>query len=705
MIKRSIALFVLLVFSILPASASNAPLNPLPEHGISTLFITKFIEKYHYKESQLNDEQSSAILEQYLKSLDPNHSIFTRQDTATFERYQTVLDDALLKGDLEPAFAIFRLFNQRRIDRAEYALERLKQPFDFSLDEDYIFDRTEARWAEDEEALDEIWRKRVKNDVLTLKLSDKTEEEIQKTLRKRYELMKTRTEQFKPEDIYEFFINAYLKNLEPHTAYFSPRTSENFKIDMSLSLEGIGAVLQTIDDYTVIKKIITGGPADLSGQLHAEDKISGVGQGTDGEIKDVVGWRIDDVVALIRGPKDSVVRLQVLPKINGQSGTSKIITIVRDKIKLEEQQAKKSIIEVPYGNHVSHIGVITIPTFYMDFDAAGRGEKNYVSTTRDTQKLIDELKAENVDGIVIDLRNNGGGSLTEAVSLTGLFIKSGPVVQVHNSDGKLKLDKDTDESIAYSGPLAVLVNRYSASASEIFAGAIQDYGRGPILGEPTFGKGTVQHVLDLNRFASSNTGTLGQLKLTMAQFFRINGDSTQNRGVIPDIIFPTAEDNADQGESSLENALPWAHIEAARFTPFSRTNTDLTAAITRHQQRIQSDSGFEFLLAQAETRKQALDKKSVTLKIEARKAEREAQETENLERINRFRISRGLEPQKKSDLQEDAEHSINDDDSFIEEVKMIQLREAAAILADVIHEPQPHKELTNQGTRQASNRI
>ena len=706
MIKKSIALLTLLAFSALPASASNADLAPLPEHGISTVLITKFIEKYHYKESLLNDEQSSAILEQYLQSLDPNHSIFTLEDIATFDRFKTVLDDALLSGNTEPAFSIFRLFNQRRIERAEYALERLMTPFDFTVDEDYIFDRTDIRWASNKKELDEIWRKRVKNDVLSLTLSDKTDEEIKKTLRKRYELMKTRTEQFKPEDAYEFFINAYLKNIEPHTAYFSPRASENFKIDMSLSLEGIGAVLQTIDDYTVVKKIITGGPADLSGLLHAEDKISGVGQKEDGEIEDVVGWRIDDVVALIRGPKDSVVRLQILPKVNGQNGASKIITIVRDKIKLEEQRAKKSIIEVPDGDHTSRIGVITIPTFYMDFDAAGRGEKDYISTTRDARKLIEELKTDGVDGIVIDLRNNGGGSLSEAISLTGLFIKSGPVVQVRDSDGKLQLNEDTDDSIAYNGPLAVLVNRFSASASEIFAGAIQDYGRGTILGEPTFGKGTVQQVVNLNRFAPSSSATLGQLKLTMAQFFRINGDSTQNRGVIPDITFPTAEGNADQGESSLENALPWAHIKAAGFIPYKRAlTTDLAALRTRHQQRVQLDDGFEFLLAQAETRQQALDKNSVTLLKEKRQTERETQESENLDRINRFRVSRGLEPQKKSDLQNDEAQNLSNDDNFVEEIKMIQLREAAAILADAIHPQRRHKELTDQKARQASNQI
>ncbi len=695
---KSITLFTLLTCSVFSVFAANAPLSPSPEHSFSTVLVTKFIDQFHYKENSLDDTQSSAILEQYLESLDANRSIFSLEDIATFNRYKTELDDALLSGNLEPAFTIFRLFNQLRIERADYALERLEQAFDFTLKEDYQFNRSEAAWPKDKNELDEIWRKRVKNDVLSLSLANKSDEEIKKTLRKRYQRYKTRSTQIKPEDVYEIFINAYLKNLEPHTAYFSPRTSENFNIGMRLSLEGIGALLQTIGDYTVVKNTIPGGPAELGGQLHPEDRISGVGQGKDGEIEDVVGWRIGDVVALIRGPKGSVVRLQVLPKASGQDGPGKVITIVRDKIKLEEQRAKKSIIEIPNGDHKARIGVITIPTFYMDFDAARRGEKDYVSTTRDTRQLIEELKAENIDGIVIDLAGNGGGSLSEAISLTGLFIKSGPVVQVRESSNKLTVNKDTDDSIAYSGPLAVLVNRFSASASEIFAGAMQDYGRAIIIGEPTFGKGTVQQVVDLNRHVSKSGITLGQLKLTMAQFFRVNGDSTQNRGVIPDIIFPTADESDKQGERSLENALPWAHIQAANFVPYNRTKTELAPIKAHHQKRVQSNDGFEYLLAQSEMRKETLDKTSVSLNKAERKIEKEKQESESLALINRFRLSVGLAPKKISDFEDDSVSSSDDDESFAEEVKLIQLREAAAILADLISRPHKQHNLTAQNT-------
>jgi len=695
MIIKRIVLLILLTCSVASVHATNDPLNPSPEHGFSTVLVTKLIKQLHYKESSLEDAQSRAILDQYIESMDPNRSIFTFEDVARFNRYDTVLDDSLRRGDLEPAFAIFRLFNQRRVERADYALERLEQPFDFTQDEVYLFDRTDVAWPKDKDELDEIWRKRVKNDVLNLSLTNKSDDEIKKTLRKRYQRYRTRAAQIKPEDVYEIFINAYLKTIEPHTSYFSPRTSENFDISMRLSLEGIGAILKTDGDYTVVKSTVPGGPAELSGQFHPEDRISGVGQGDDGEIEDVIGWRIDDVVDLIRGPKNSVVRLQVLPKASGLDGPSKVVTIVRDKIKLEEQQAKKSVIEVSNGDQRSRIGIITIPTFYMDFGAARRGEKDYVSTTRDTRRLIEELKAEKVDGIVIDLAGNGGGSLTEAISLTGLFIKSGPVVQVRDSSKRLKIDEDTDDGIAYNGPLAVLVNRFSASASEIFAAAMQDYGRAIILGEPTFGKGTVQQIFDLNRHVTDSRVTLGQLKMTMAQFFRVNGDSTQNRGVIPDVIFANAEESAKQGERSLENALPWAHISAVNFIPYEYANIDLTDIRERHQYRAQESGGFKFLLAQAEMRKRLAEQKTVTLKMTERKAEREKQEAESLNIINRFRLSLGFSEKALSELQDDGENN-KDNDLFTDKVRLIQPSEAAAVLADVInlsvrqHKPVPH---------------
>ena len=702
---RAISLVVLLacLTSVVSFATATNSLQPLPEHSLSAQIITQFIERFHYKKTRLDNEQSEEILEKYLKSLDPNRSFFTQEDIDSFGRYATTLDDALAQGDLEPAFAIFRIYKQRRMERAKFALDNLKLPFNFDKNETYRFDRSEAPWAHNQEALDEIWRKRVKNDVLSLLLANKTGKESREILSKRYERIKTRSNQFKPEDAYEVFINTYLSTVEPHTGYFSPRSSENFNINMSLSLEGIGAALQTIGEHTVVQRIITGGPADLDGRLKTKDKIVGVAQGHDGEFEDVVGWRIDDVVSLIRGPRDSVVRLQVLPKESGVHGAGKIITIVRNKVTLEKQQAKKKIIEIPSGTSKKRIGVITIPTFYIDFQAYSRGEEDYRSTTRDTRRLVDELMKENVDGIIIDLRNNGGGSLSEAVSLTGLFIEDGPVVQIRNNDGETESNNDTDPGIVYTGPLAVLVNRFSASASEIFAGAIQDYGRGTIVGEPTYGKGTVQSVIDLNRYARDNDVTLGRLKLTVAQFFRVNGDSTQHRGVIPDIVFPTAEGHSNHGERGLKNALAWASIKAADYKPFNRPIETIDDVKARHEQRIKSDSGFKFLLAQAEVRRSVSNKKEVSLLRKNRKLEREALETKQNELLNRFRLSRGMKPVHKNSLIENEDNDNEADDDINEEIELIEVRETASILVDLI--AKRAETLTQHVDRQVLNKL
>jgi len=665
------------------ATATNS-LQPLPEHRFSAQVITQLIERFHYKKTRLDNEQSEEILEQYLKSLDPNRSFFTREDIDFFGRYATILDDALARGDLEPAFAIFRIYKQRRMERAKFALDHLKLPFNFDKNETFRFDRSEAPWAHNQQALNEIWRKRVKNDVLTLRLTNKADEESRKILSDRYERIITRSNQLKPEDAYEVFINAYLSTVEPHTGYFSPRSSENFNIHMSLSLEGIGAALRTVDEHTVVQRIITGGPADVDGRLKTKDKIVGVAQGHEGEFEDVVGWRIDDVVSLIRGPKDSVVRLQVLPKESGVDGPGKIITIVRNKVQLENQRAKKRIMEISSGTIKKRIGVITIPTFYIDFEAHSRGEEDYHSTTRDTRRLVAELMEAEVDGIIVDLRDNGGGSLSEAVSLTGLFIKDGPVVQIRHNDGTTESNNDIDPGIVYTGPLAVLVNRFSASASEIFAGAIQDYGRGTIVGEPTFGKGTVQSVIDLNRYTRGNDLTLGRLKLTVAQFFRVNGDSTQHRGVIPDIVFPTAKGNSNHGERALKHALAWTSIQAADYKPFNRPIETIDDVKARHEQRIKSDSGFEYLLAQAEVRRSALDRKEVSLLRKDRKLRREALETEQNELLNRFRLARGMKPVHKTSLTDNEDTDNEADEDITEEIELIEVRETASILVDLI---------------------
>ena len=651
-------------------TVDESELLPNKDQERATEIILHIIENYHYRTRVLDDELSSEIFDSYLESMDPNKSFFTLSDIDEFENFRYTLDDALDDSELDPAFNIFRRYRTRVQERVEYALKQLDGEFDFSVDEDYQFDRSELSWPANLE-LNEIWRKRVKNDFLNLKLADKTDDEIRETLSKRYQRLTTSTLQFNASDIFQLFVNAYTSTIEPHTSYFSPRTSENFDISMSLSLEGIGAVLRGDTDYTEVQSVVPGGPADLSELLHDGDKIIGVGQDEDGEIVDVIGWRLDDVVDLIRGPKGSIVRLEVLPKDAGLEGPSKTILITRDEIKLEEQAAKSEIIETDASGHM---GVITVPTFYSDFAAQARGEPDFKSTTRDVRKLLAEMEAENIDGLIIDLRNNGGGSLSEAIEFTGLFIESGPVVQTKDSTGNIDINRDRDPDIVYGGPLAVLVNRNSASASEIFAGAIQDYHRGIILGEPTFGKGTVQNIVDLNRFSRSNND-YGRLKTTIAQFFRINGGSNQHKGVIPDIIFPTARFSAEHGERSLDNALPWDEIKPARFVPAQAPLDRFDSAKLHHESRIESDKLFQLLLEEQRLVYEINENKTTSLQETKRKAEREKLSNARKTLQNEFRIAQGLAPLDDESDDEDFEDT--------EPVDVI-LNESARILEDLL---------------------
>jgi len=646
-------------------------LIPSTDQAQATEIIIHIIDNYHYRNKPLDDNLSSQILDNYLKSLDPNRSFFNTSDIKEFENYRFALDDALLNADLDTPFNMFKRYRIRVQERINHALQLLNGEFDFSVDEDYQFDRTESAWSDSNE-LEEIWRKRLKNDFLSLKLADKEPGEIRETLGKRYQRLVTSTLQVNSNDIFQMFINAYTSAIEPHTSYFSPRTSENFDISMSLSLQGIGAVLRGETDYTEVQSIVPGGPADLGGQLRDGDKIIGVGQAVDGDIIDVIGWRLDDVVDLIRGPKGTIVRLEFLPKGAGLEGPSQIIAITRDEIKLEEQAAKSEIIE--FDEYVGRVGVIKVPTFYSDFAAQARGEKEYKSTTRDVRKLLDDLKNENIDGLVIDLRGNGGGSLSEALDFTGLFIETGPIVQTKDAAGNIDINRDRDPTITYGGPLAVLVDRNSASASEIFAGAIQDYNRGIIIGEPTFGKGTVQNIVDLNRFARRNQSDFGRLKTTIAQFFRINGGSNQHKGVIPDIVFPTATLNSKHGERSLENALPWDQIKPARFIKANAPTDRYDLAKELHQERIESDHLFQLLLEELTLVYEVSQNKTTSLLESKRRQEREQLETARKKLQNEFRIAQGLAPLNDS----------SEDEEFdkIEPVDVI-LKETARILFDL----------------------
>jgi len=579
--------------------AEIAPLRALPGHQRAVELINYFIQRYHYRTAQLNDDLSSQILDRYIETLDANRSYFLATDIERFEQMRFHVDDYLRKQELDHIFELFDLYRERAIDRAEFSMRILSEGFDLNIPESFRFNRSSSPWPTDQAQLDDIWRRRVKNDYLSLKLAGQAHDDILKTLGDRYRQLSRRTKQITSTDVFETFINAYITSVEPHTSYFSPRSTENFKIRMSLSLEGIGAVLQTENEYTVVRRIVAGGPAELSQLLNAGDRIISVGQNEDRPLVDVIGWRLDDVVDLIRGPKSTVVRLKILPLQEGPDASGRIISIVRDTIRLEEQAAQKSVIPVDRGDHVYRIGVIDLPTFYVDFDGRSSGQADYRSTTRDVARLVKELQAETIDGLIIDLRGNGGGALTEATTLTGLFIEQGPIVQVKDAKGRVRVKHDSDPTIIYRGALAVLVDGNSASASEIFAGAIQDYGRGLVIGEPTYGKGTVQNLVDLDRYARTKDEKLGQLKFTIAQFFRINGDSTQHKGVVPDILLPTARDDTERGERGLENALPWQQVDSARYSPFDQS--DLSAALSNirslHQTRVADDPGFEFLLS------------------------------------------------------------------------------------------------------------
>jgi carboxyl-terminal processing protease len=606
---RRISILIVFLLVSLPALAAvdagtSLALEPSIDQRYATNLATKFLTNWHYKDTRLDDELSSKIFDGYLELLDPNRVYFLATDIETFERYRSGLDDALRHSDLLPAYEIFNIYVDRVRQRVNYSRLRVKQPFDFTIDEYYPFDREDADWAQTTEELDELWRFRVKNDYLRLKLTDKEEAAIVETLSERYDNLERRINELNTEDVFQFFMNAFAQSIEPHTAYLSPRTSANFEISMKLSLEGIGALLGRESEYTTISRVVAGGPAAQDGRLKAGDRITAVGQGREGKMVDVIGWRIDDVVDLIRGPKDTVVRLDVLPEDVSISGPTSVIDIVRNEVKLEEQAAKSEIIEMPVDssvggsdNEVVKIGVINLPVFYLDFNGRATNKPDYRSSTRDVRKLIAELEEQGVQGIVVDLRNNGGGSLLEATTLTGLFIDKGPVVQVRNSSGRISLEEDVEPGMAWEGPLAVLVNRYSASASEIFAAAIQDYGRGLVVGEPTFGKGTVQSLLDLDDYAPSDTPGMGQLKITMAQFFRVNGGSTQNRGVVPDIRFPSAGDPDEYGERSYDNALPWTSIDPARFDPSGDLNHMAAVADNRYKDRIGDNQEFSWLLS------------------------------------------------------------------------------------------------------------
>jgi carboxyl-terminal processing protease len=629
---------------------TSKTIHPLKYMANEDELITTILQRYHYRKFQLNDSLSGVIFDRYLKSLDDNKSYFYESDISDFNKFKYQLDDDIKNGDLDAPFMMFNVFKSRMNERIDYAERILDTGFNFNENDELQMDREKAVWAKDSTELNDIWYKKTKNDALNLILTGKKWDDVKSTLKKRYENLRKSLLQYSNEDVFQLFENSFTESLDPHTDYMSPSTSDNFKIDMSRSLEGIGAQLQTEDEYTKIAEIVPGGPAFKSKLLHANDKIVGVAQGKEGDFVDIIGWRVTDVVQLIRGPKGSIVRLQIISANQSANAGPKEITLVRDKITLEEQSAKSKILEIKNNDKNYKLGVITIPAFYSDFDAEQRGDKDYKSTTKDVQKLLTELINANIQGVIIDLRNNGGGSLEEAIKLTGLFIKSGPVVQIKNSNGSIKVESDPDPAIQYSGPLVILENRLSASASEIFSAAIQDYGRGLIIGEESYGKGTVQNLIDLNRLMPNSSDKLGQVKLTIAKFYRINGESTQHLGVVPDIKFPPVFDFTEIGESSEPSSLPWDQIKSADYTPFGNVRQYVPGLIMKHEERIKkNDPLWKEYMDEVNDYKEAHNKKTISLNEAIRKKEHDEEEQKRFERENEKRKDSGLKLLQKGE--------------------------------------------------------
>lgn len=602
-----------------------APLQPAQLEARTAHLAAEVLSRYHYKKTALDDALSVKVFDQYLKSLDSEKLFFIQPDIDQFSSARTRLDDALKNEDLRIPFAIFNRYQQRAVERFTYARSLLVKGFDFKKNESYQFARDKQDWSKTEEEIQDVWRKRVKNDWLRLKLAGTEDDKILDLLDKRYDTALKRLGRVKSADAFQVYMNAFTMAIDPHTNYMGPRAAEDFNISMRLSLVGIGAELSELDEYTTVRKLVPGGPASLSGQLKVGDRIVGVAQGKEGAMTDVLGWRLDDTVALIRGAADSVVRLDLLPADAGPDGQHKVVSFIRKKISLDEQAAKATVQSVTVGQVTHRVGVVTLASFYEDFEGRQKGVQDYKSATRDVRRLLNELKAKNVDSVLVDLRNNGGGSLSEAIELTGLFVGKGPVVQQRNARGEISVEVDSQADVVWGGPLGVLINRSSASASEIFAAAIQDYSRGLIIGGPSYGKGTVQNMFDLDRAVKNDTPQFGELKMTIAQFFRINGGTTQLRGVTPDVLFPAVSDAQYFGESSYDNALPWLQIKAASYAPRGDLKSMLPVLTSLHETRVQKDKAFQYFKEDIAESRALREKNLISLNEADRRQERDSQ--------------------------------------------------------------------------------
>ncbi|CCQ11828.1 Tail-specific protease precursor [Pseudoalteromonas luteoviolacea B = ATCC 29581] len=642
------------VASVEKISAEDIPqLKQESQHAIASKRVTNLFTRAHYKHIELNDTLSSQIFDRFVDTLDFNKSVMLASDIEAFRQYQMAFDDGLTSGKLEFAFEFFNLNLKRRFERYEYAISLLEKEMTFTESDSYVFDREDAVWAKDNAELDEIWRQRVKYDALRLKMTGKDWAGIKEVLTKRYNNALKRLSQSNAEDAFQIVMNAFARSIEAHTSYLSPRRAEQFKMDMELELEGIGAVLGYDEDYTVIRSLVPGGPADKTEQLKADDRIIGVAQAGD-EFVDVIGWRLDDVVDLIKGPKGTKVRLQYL-KGADTHGTPKIVEIVRDKIRLEDRAAKSEVFHANYSDLTSKIGVIEIPSFYNNL-------------SKDVKIELAKLKEAKVDGVIVDLRQNGGGSLFEATQLTGLFIDQGPVVQIHTLNNRIEAQEDRDGVVFYDGPLTVLVDRYSASASEIFAAALQDYGRAVIIGEQTFGKGTVQQHKPLGRAYDLYDNPLGSVQYTIAKFYRINGGSTQHKGVVPDILFPSAINPSEWGESQEDNALPWDSIQRAQYSTVGVLKDAVSHLTSTHEKRIKQEPEFGYVFEDIARYQKEKDDKTISLVEQDRIKEREERDARALKRANERLVRLGKTPIEKLD---DAPDELSELDPFLEEAALI----------------------------------
>jgi len=635
--------------------------------------ISQIFSNYHYRKQTINDSLSYLIFDEYLKNLDNNKLYFLASDIESFNQYRDQFDNFVIEGKLEIPFQIFNLYKKRVDERIRFVNKLLSNEFDFTINEVYKPDRTDASWANSKAELDELWRLRVKNDALNLILSGKEWKSSAELLLKRYHNFHKIILQYEAEDIFSLFMNAFTRTYDPHSDYFSPAASTNFNIAMKLSLEGIGATLRSENDYTIVASIVPGGPANKSGLLQEEDKIVGVAQGDDGEFVDIIGWRLDDAIQLIRGKKGTVVRLQVLKAKDNIGSAPTEIRLIRDEVRLEEQAAKSEILNINENGTSFKLGVVKLPSFYTDFEGQRTGKPNYRSTTRDVREILEKFKQEKVDGVIIDLRNNGGGSLQEAISLTGLFIKNGPVVQVKNSGNFVEINKDPDPSIVYDGPLAVLINRFSASASEIFSAAIQDYGPGVILGDNTYGKGTVQDLFDLNKTIPVKERNLGQVKLTIAKFYRIDGGSTQNKGVKPDIEFPTPYSHTEFGESSMPAALPWDQIQPADYSYYGDISKFINELKKKHENRVNKDPEYQLVMDEINEFIKNREKKEFSLNERIRREERDSAEERKKRREEERAKLTGIKIEDKKEVQ--PQTSVISD---------FELRESGRVLTDLI---------------------